>query len=72
MVYGGRKPAARRQLKVYAGQARARRGTTGEQAEGAKPVPAARNRVALSPGTRLMREWNGVTQVVEVTPDGFL
>jgi hypothetical protein len=72
LVYGGLKPAARRQLKMYAEQARARRGTTGEPADGAKPVSAARSRVVLSPGTRLMREWNGVTQVVEVTTDGFV
>ncbi|HQZ12002.1 MAG TPA: DUF2924 domain-containing protein [Devosia sp.] len=72
LVYGGLKPAARRQLKLYAEQARARRGMTGEPADGAKLVPAARNRVVLSPGTRLMREWNGVTQVVEVSPDRFV
>jgi hypothetical protein len=72
LVHGGLKPAARRQLKMYAEQARARRRMTGEPADGATPVPAARNRVVLSPGTRLMREWNGVTQVVEVTPDGFV
>lgn len=28
-------------------------------------------RSALRPGTRLLREWNGVTHVVEVTADGF-
>jgi hypothetical protein len=27
---------------------------------------------ALEPGSRLLREWNGVTHVVEVTEDGFL
>ncbi|RYH06260.1 DUF2924 domain-containing protein [Tropicimonas sp. IMCC6043] len=26
----------------------------------------------LAPGSRLLREWNGITHVVEVTEDGFL
>lgn len=73
LVYGGLKPAARRQLQQYADQAIARRGmAAAEPEDGTKPVPSARNRVVLSSGTRLMREWNGVTQVVEVTPNGFL
>lgn len=25
----------------------------------------------LAPGARLLREWNGVTHIVEVTPDGY-
>lgn len=39
-----------------------------------KPVDA-RPRLkspALQPGGRLLREWNGVTHVVEVTGDGFI
>jgi hypothetical protein len=27
---------------------------------------------ALRPGARLLREWNGTTHVVDVTPEGFL
>lgn len=27
--------------------------------------------IGLAPGGRLLREWNGVTHVVEVTPDGY-
>lgn len=27
---------------------------------------------ALKPGGRLLREWNGVTHVVDVTPEGYL
>lgn len=35
--------------------------------------PAARpTSQAVQPGGRLLREWNGVTHVVEVTPDGYL
>ena len=38
---------------------------------------AAKNRTrplapALQPGARLLREWNGVTHIVDVTDDGFL
>ena len=29
-------------------------------------------RPALQPGARLLREWNGVTHVIDVTDDGFL
>lgn len=34
-------------------------------------IQAARMRGGLRPGTRLLREWNGVTHVVDVTEDGF-
>ncbi|MEJ6391240.1 DUF2924 domain-containing protein [Gymnodinialimonas ulvae] len=33
-------------------------------------APVAHN--ALQPGGRLLREWNGITHVVDVTGDGFL
>lgn len=72
LVYGGLKPAARRQLKMYAEQARVRRGAIGGGSADANPSPTIRKRVVLLPGTRLMREWNGVTQVVEVTADGLV
>ena len=39
-------------------------------AAGDQPKPAAR-RVELTPGTRLVREWNGRTIAVEVTASGF-
>lgn len=72
LVHGGLKPSTKRQLRMHAEQARARRmGTgTGNRRQERSPMP--RQRVALSVGTRLMREWNGVMQVVEVTPDGFV
>ena len=38
---------------------------------GATP-DVARKRAALTPGTRLIREWNGRTITVEVREDGFL
>jgi hypothetical protein len=36
------------------------------------PSELPRSPVRLSPGTRLVREWNGRTHVVEVTDGGFL
>ena len=72
LVHGGLKPATKRQLRMYAEQARLRRMGKGIDAEERSGAPAPRQRVTLSVGTRLMREWNGVMQVVEVTPDGFV
>ena len=34
--------------------------------------PKAKPTVALTPGGRLLREWNGVTHTVDVIEDGFL
>lgn len=34
--------------------------------------PRAPQRVALKPGGRLLREWNGITHTVDVVEDGFL
>jgi len=34
--------------------------------------PARPTSPRLKPGGRLLREWNGVTHVVEVTPEGYL
>ena len=61
-AFGGLKPAAIRKLSRLAGAAHAdernsSRGTT---------------RHRLSPGTRLVREWNGRPHTVEVTDNGFL
>lgn len=39
---------------------------TGDQA-----APSSRNRMSLTPGTRLVREWNGQTVTVEVLEEGF-
>ena len=40
---------------------------------GARPgaIPPFKPQVRPAPGTRLMREWNGKTHVVDVLPDGF-
>jgi hypothetical protein len=38
---------------------------------GTVPTPPSRPARALTPGTRLIREWNGRTVAVEVLDDGF-
>ena len=70
LVHGGLKPATKRQLRIYADNARARR--LGDANEVTPSARARRQRVTLSVGTRLMREWNSVMQVVEVGTDGFV
>ena len=40
----------------------------GQEKPGTEPV---RSRIELTPGTRLVREWNGQTISVEVIEDGF-
>jgi len=40
----------------------------GQEKPGAQPV---RSRIELTPGTRLVREWNGQTISVEVIENGF-
>lgn len=72
LVHGGLKPSTKRQLRMHAEQARLRRMGTGTAAGPEERLPMPRQRVTLSVGTRLMREWNGVMQVVEVGPDGFV
>jgi len=39
--------------------------------QGEQPKPAPAQRISLTPGTRLVREWNGRTVAVEVTEEGF-
>ena len=57
--HGGLKPATARQLRVIAnGHPEAGHGNP--------------ETMVLKPGARLVREWNGVTHVVEVVNDGFI
>lgn len=58
-AFGGLKPATRRQLKRITADLKA-----GRPLE-PKPAPA------LTPGTKLMREWQGRVETVEVTESGF-
>ena len=59
-AYGGLKPGTVRQLRRMAEDLKS--GCT----------PTASPTTFLRPGARLMREWNGDTHVVDVTPDGFI
>lgn len=42
-----------------------------ERAGRGEAAPSQRQTIPLTPGARLVREWNGQTIVVEVLPDGF-
>lgn len=72
LVHGGLRPSTKRQLRMIAEEARLRRMGSGTAAGRQERFPMPRQRVTLSVGTRLMREWNGVMQVVEVGVDGFV
>jgi len=79
LVYGGLKPATRRELRRIAEEARLKRARSrGEKrgdTDGLDPseVPHLRPpRKTLTPGTRLLREWNGRMESVEVTGEGFV
>jgi hypothetical protein len=60
--YGGLKPAVRRRLRAW---------SNGDAAVGPGVMP---NKAVMkaSPGTRLVREWNGVSHMVEVVDGGFV
>ncbi|MEQ9639621.1 MAG: DUF2924 domain-containing protein [Alphaproteobacteria bacterium] len=58
-AFGGLRAAARRRLRQLAANG------------GAPTAGAASASARLRPGMRLMREWQGETQVVEVLADGF-
>ena len=75
LVFGGLSAKTRRQLKAMAEDARSRRqpAIAGPETPGTLAVPSlpAPRRRTLSPGTRLLREWNGSTEIVDVLVDGF-
>ena len=58
--YGGLKPSLRRQLQKTPNDGPPAR------------EPRARRPARVAPGTRLLRDWNGVTHVVEVADDGVV
>lgn len=74
LLYGGLKPSTKRELRRIAEQSRINRSHSGGKrpksgsASGAALLP--RRRI-LAPGTRLLREWNGSTEMVDVLADGF-
>jgi hypothetical protein len=73
IVYGGLKPRTRRELTRIAGELRANwtNASNAAAAAGAPPRTTSRAPV-LSPGTRLLREWNGTMQAVDVVDEGFV
>ena len=58
--YGGLKPATGRRLQMFAN-------ATADGDHGGRKAAA-----SLQPGARLVREWNGVSHVVEVIEGGFI
>ncbi|HEY0918051.1 DUF2924 domain-containing protein [Devosia sp.] len=74
-AFGGLKPQTVRLLRKLAAQLRRARAASQGGGE-IDPGPSARLTVsmgfALTPGTQLMREWNGATEVVDVVADGFV
>ena len=60
--FGGLKPATVRKLHKFAGASN----DSAEQRRSVMPRTP-----SPDPGTRLVRDWNGVTHTVDVTDDGF-
>jgi hypothetical protein len=73
-LYGGLKASTKKELRRIAEQSRINRSHSGGmRPRGASASEAAllpRRRI-LTPGTRLLREWNGSTEIVDVLVDGF-
>jgi DNA invertase Pin-like site-specific DNA recombinase len=73
MVYGGLKPQTLRILRRIVAEYRTRCGTAAGTNTGDGALGRAPSRMqTLSPGTRLLREWNGSMEAVEVVDDGFI
>jgi hypothetical protein len=64
---GGLSQIAKRAIRA-ASSASSRTAASGKKAASGPAAPLTQ----LRPGTRLMREWNGRTHIVDVTEDGFL
>lgn len=72
-AFGGLKPKTIRHLRTLAAELRAARVPAGKQVAAEMPVrPSVVQTLTLTPGTRLMREWNGTTEVVDVVADGLV
>ncbi len=74
-LYGGLKASTRKALRKIAEQARTNRSYSGGKRSAREVADATAallpRRKSLSPGTRLIREWNGSTEMVDVLADGF-
>lgn len=74
-AFGGLKPQTVRLLRKLAAELRADREakrSAPEAPDAAMPQWFATQSPLLSPGTQLMREWNGSTEIVDVIADGFV
>ena len=74
-AFGGLKPQTVRLLRKLATQLRSERAAGqggGEIDAGPSARPTVSQSFALTPGTRLMREWNGSTEIVDVVSEGFV
>lgn len=72
-AFGGLKPKTIRHLQKLAAGLRAARASAETQDNAETPVRrSVFQTLTLSPGTRLLREWNGSTEVVDVVPDGLV
>jgi hypothetical protein len=72
-AFGGLKPQTIRYLRKLAAELRAERASKQVGSDGTDaPAPHwPAERTLLSPGTQLLREWNGSTEVVDVVTDGY-
>lgn len=70
LAHGGLKPQTKRALRRFAKQLRSQKSIFGKNqtAQGKTSTP----RRSLSPGTQLMREWNGQLESVDVSESGFV
>ena len=73
LLYGGLKTSTKRELRRTAEASRVNRSHSGGRRpqDGAEAAALQSRRRVLSPGTRLLREWNGTTEMVDVLVDGF-
>lgn len=69
LAFGGLKPQTVRLLRKLAAELRAERAA---KLAGTEPKPLSAPGRTLTPGTRLMREWNGEMESVDVVADGFV
>lgn len=76
LAFGGLKPQTVRLLRKLAAELRVERALKRDgiaiTIDGGVPQRAAAHTPLLSPGTQLMREWNGTTEIVDVVTEGFL
>jgi hypothetical protein len=72
-AFGGLKPKTIRHLRTLSAELRAARAPVETQVDAVMPIrPSVVQTLTLTPGTRLVREWNGTTEVVDVVADDLV